>query len=152
MFEIVFKCPSCRVHLSASGDDAGYHFDCPSCGAAISVPSGDILFTCSQCHVNLLANSDSVGERFDCPQCHTQVSVPSQGKAIAIPDPPRQPKAFTPPRSPDVSDASPRQVDATPLPTQETDVDRQFMTTWGDYIAHAGLADEQDQKNDGKKK
>jgi len=151
MYEIVFKCRACSAHLSASADDAGYEFDCPACGAAIAVPAGDILFGCPQCQTQLLASKDAVGDNFECPQCQLRVQVPTQGKEIQIPE---RPQILVDAQG----DGSERPIPAAhSAPESEvynedtTQVERQFMTTWGDYLAAAGLTEVETKKEEPKK-
>ncbi|MBW7908190.1 MAG: hypothetical protein H3C50_04620 [Kiritimatiellae bacterium] len=139
MYELVFKCRSCATHLSASADDSGYEFDCPTCGALIAVPSGDILFSCPQCNNYLLATHDAAGDTFDCPHCQRPVLIPMHGKEIPTPERPHlahreSPSSATrkpPETKPPTAAAAPQ--NSTPAN------DLQFMTTWGDYLATAGL-------------
>ena len=152
MYEIVFKCTSCSTHLSASADDAGYEFECPACGNRIAVPTGDILFSCPQCEVHILASRDVVGESFDCPQCQQSVLVPPQGKQVIVPD---RPAIMA--RAVDTISANPTTTKET-APTSQalentTDPsDRQFMTTWGDYLAAAGLTNDNDENSQKRKR
>ena len=150
MYEVVFRCSQCATHLSASAEDAGFQFDCPSCGAALAVPAGDLLFSCPNCQTSIIASQDSAGETFGCPRCQTQILVPTCGREIPIsnhhitttgeraaPDPPEP-----------VSTAD--DAGAASLSGDKSADERQFMMTWGDYLAQAGLT--KDKKSDTKEK
>ena len=143
MYEVVFRCKHCEARLSASADDAGYVFDCPSCDASTAVPVGDILFACPKCRVNLLASKDSIGETFGCPRCENLVIVPSQGKMILIPNHQAVDSNGTTSLSPPDSARHPEERSSKTSNGRITPEERQFMTTWGDYLAKAGLTGEE---------
>lgn len=139
MYEVIFKCRSCLAHLSASADDAGYEFNCPTCDAALVVPAGDILFACPHCQISLLASGDAAGDDFGCPKCQQRVRAPLTGKDIPTTErtaaPLREPSDR--PREPSTGKHHAPDTDKSPENTSPGE--RQFMTTWGDYLAAAGL-------------
>lgn len=142
MYDILFICSHCGVHLSADEDDVGINLPCPNCALEISVPPGDILFDCPECGKALLASSDSRHQHFHCPYCEIQIAVPSEGKRIAVskhsPEKPTQDPQESPPQE---SSSTAPNVPPDPK-TRQRD---QFMTTWGDYLASAGLTDNDDE-------
>lgn len=151
MYEVVFKCRTCGAHLSASADDAGYEFSCPGCAAAIAVPAGDILFACPHCQINLLASGDTAGDDFGCPNCQQRIRIPPTGKDIPIRE-----RSTVHLREPSDRPIEPstdnHHAPDTNKPHENTSQhERQFMTTWGDYLATAGLAEttKADEKTNG---
>ena len=145
MYDILFICRHCGVHLSADENDVGISMPCPECAKTISIPSGDILFECSECGKALIGSADSRGHSFHCPYCDLEVVVPEEGKRIPISEtldvtPEPEP---TPPAPISVEDAS--RPTSSPNGSEKRQHD-QFMMTWGSYMAQAGLTDEKDKK------
>lgn len=139
MYDILFICRHCGVHLSADENDVGVALPCPQCAADIAVPPGDVLFECPECGKTLLASADSRHEHFQCPYCDLAVVVPDEGKSVPVSEhskPAPAPVSETPAPQPEESVAPAAATDA------ETRQQRQFMATWGDYMAKAGLAEE----------
>lgn len=142
MNDIMFKCPSCASHMSASTDDVGFGFDCPECGEAITVPAGDILFDCPHCRVSLLASANAAGDEFECPHCQVRVLVPGQGREAAIPAR-EQTAPITPLPIPQARPVeSPSDASSGPKGAGVSQSDQQFMIAWGDYLAAAGLTNQ----------
>lgn len=145
MFDILFICKHCGLHLSADENDVGVTLPCPDCANEITIPVGDILFECPQCGKSLLAPRAAARQHFHCPSCEREIIVPPIGKTIPVSEkteliaplpviapsaPPERPK---PPAAP------------ADLPSDADD--KQFMSTWGDYLAQAGLANEKPPEN-----
>ena len=49
MYDILFICKHCGIHLSADENDVGASFPCPECANDLTIPVGDILFDCPKC-------------------------------------------------------------------------------------------------------
>lgn len=140
MYDILFICKHCGVHLSADENDVGASFPCPECKKELAIPVGDILFDCPKCGKALLASRAAVRQPFDCPACNRQIIIPPIGKPVPVSEktelisplpnlppapPPEKPKPAPPPAN-------------VPADADE----KRFMSTWGDYLAEAGLADD----------
>lgn len=146
MYDILFICKHCGIHLSADENDVGISLPCPQCSTDISVPTGDVLFECSACGKTLLASADSRRRTFQCPYCNLDVVVPAQGKQIPLsshielnPTPKHESPRLIPPEDPSLPTTS----DQTDLNKCQND---RFMETWGDYLAQAGLTDSEDKR------
>lgn len=140
MFDILFICKNCGLHLSADENDVGDTFPCPECAEDLNIPVGDILFECSHCGKSLLAARAAVRQAFHCPACDRQFVIPPIGRTVPVSDK----IEFIPP-PPDTAPANaPERPKPPPDPVSpSTDAEqRHFMTTWGDYLAQAGLADD----------
>ena len=146
MYDILFICKHCGIHLSADENDVGITLPCPDCAKEISIPTGDILFDCPSCGKTLLASADSKDRTFQCPSCYLDIIVPKQGRfipsasQIELEPPQRPPPQPTPPTATTPQPATPILIG-----TEKAEKD-QFMMTWGSYLAEAGLTDEKDQK------
>ena len=144
MFDILFICKHCGLHLSADENDVGVTLPCPDCANDITIPVGDILFECPQCGKSLLAPRAAVRQSFDCPACDRPIIVPPIGKTIPVSEktewiaPPPLIAPSAPPERPKPPAAASIAPDA---------ADQQFMSTWGDYLAQAGLATEKPPEN-----
>ena len=140
MYDILFICKHCGAHLSADENDVGATFPCPDCANDLSIPVGDILFECPKCGKDLLASRAAVRQSFHCPACDRPIIIPPIGKTVPVSEKteliPPLPK-FAPLDMPEKR---------APAPTSANDSadagDQQFMSTWGDYLAEAGLADD----------
>lgn len=143
MYDILFICGHCGAHLSAEDNDVGVSLPCPQCSADISVPVGDVLFDCPECGKSILASADARGQSFHCFYCEMEIRVPEKGRNVEVSAQlptteelaartrtPPEPERSTPP-CPDTPDQRQR---------------NQFMSTWGDYLAGAGLADRDEDK------
>jgi len=151
MYDVVFRCSECGVHLSASPDDAGYIFNCPQCNKSLEVPAGDILFSCKSCSHSLLASHDTIGHEFECPHCQSLFLVPAEGKQIEIHQK-AQPIPDVSTQVEEVLQSNPLPpVDDLPMDQQEINQNHHFMSTWGDYIAQAGLIDGKKKKTEEKR-
>ena len=146
MYDIVFKCASCGIHLSASAEDAGYEFACPKCATPTAVPSGDVLFSCENCREKVLASSDTVGHTFECPHCQTPLIVPMADTQLEIHHQPTSLADVLPAEI--VPESRNEGSMSNDLPSNEQEVlqNHHFMTTWGDYLAKAGLTSEDKEK------
>ena len=145
MYDILFICNHCGVHLSADENDVGIALPCPNCAQDISVPTGDVYFDCPECGKALLASSDSRRQHFHCPYCEIEIVVPPEGKRITITEHSReQPTKSEPKPPPPKATTVIRQTSDDPDTRQH---DR-FMTTWGDYLAKAGLTDNDNRPKD----
>ena len=147
MYDILFICKHCGIHLSADENDVGIALPCPQCAKEIFVPTGDILFDCPSCGKTLLASNDSINRIFQCPACDLDIIVPKQGRLIPI-----APQIEVEPTSKQELQPPPAVTDM-PQPTTAKTVDDaksendRFMMTWGGYLAEAGLTDEKANKN-----
>jgi len=83
---IEFDCPGCGTRLRSPADHIGKRVQCPSCKAAIDVPSPGsdelddvttIRFACPHCKQPLEAESDMAGDEIQCPSCQSIITVPS---------------------------------------------------------------------------
>lgn len=141
MFDILFICRHCGLHLSADENDVGATFPCPECANSLVIPTGDILFECPECGKSLLAGRTAARQRFHCPNCDRVILIPPIGKTVPVSERTESispPPVAEPPIVP--QNAQPNPV-VSEVPAEAAD--RQFMSTWGDYLAEAGLADNQ---------
>lgn len=141
MFDILFICRHCGLHLSADENDVGATFPCPGCANNLVIPTGDILFECPECGKSLLAGRTAARQQFHCPNCDCVVLIPLVGKTVPISERTERsspPPAVEPPIVPQNAQPGPA---VSEMPAEAAD--RQFMSTWGDYLAEAGLADNQ---------
>jgi len=140
MYDILFICKNCGVHLSADDNDVGLQIPCPQCSHDITVPTGDVLFDCPECGRAILAGAETRGQSFHCFYCELEIRVPEKGKDVQV-------SASLPTRE-EIEDqlkASRESEEAKvatsePVPGAKPKND-QFMMTWGDYLAKAGLTD-----------
>lgn len=138
MFDILFICKHCGLHLSADENDVGANFPCPECAQELTIPVGDILFECSYCHKSLLAGRTAARQQFHCPSCRRTITIPAVGKMVPVSEKKElisPAPVYAPLPKPERSTAP------APSPGIPAD-DKQFMATWGDYLAESGLADE----------
>ena len=141
MFDILFICKHCGTHLSADENDVGASLPCPECAHDIKIPVGDILFECPQCGKSLLAGRTAVRQPFHCPSCERVITVPAIGKQRIVSETLNS-APFLPPLTPlTAPPASPAPAPTPPTGSPIAD-DPHFMSTWGDYLAEAGLADD----------
>ena len=138
MYDILFICKHCGVHLSADENDVGAVLPCPECAQEIKIPVGDILFQCPACSKSLLAGRTAARQHFHCPCCKREMIVPPIGKTIPvaektelIPPPPVLRPLAAPPEKPAPPPSAPEAAGSKD--------DRQFMSTSGDYLAEAGM-------------
>ena len=139
MFDILFICKHCGLHLSADENDVGGTFPCPECANDLKIPTGDILFECPDCGKSLLAGRTAARQQFHCPNCDGVIRIPPVGKTVSVSE--RTELISSPPV---IAPPAPRQTAPPISPGSEVVADandRQFMSTWGDYLAEAGLAD-----------
>ena len=139
MFDILFICRHCGLHLSADENDVGATFPCPECANRLVIPTGDILFECPECGKSLLAGRTAARQQFHCPNCDCVVLIPLVGKTVPVLERTASvspPPVAEPPIVPQNDKPSPA---VSEVPAEAAD--RQFMSTWGDYLAEAGLAD-----------
>ena len=140
MYDILFICKHCGIHLSADENDVGATFPCPQCANDLTIPVGDILFECPKCGKSLLAARSSARQAFDCPSCNRQIITPPIGKTVPVSEK-TELIAPLPVIAPLPTSEKPKpQPTAANLPAVATD--QQFMSTWGNYLAEAGLADD----------
>ena len=140
MYDILFICELCGTHLSADENDVGAIFPCPECANDLTVPVGDILFECPVCEKSLLAGKAAAWQQFHCPECQQLITIPLVGKNVPVSKPPPPvppPSAAVPPTTPENPQPKPLPSDLSPNAAVQ-----RFMTTWGDYLAEAGLTDE----------
>ncbi|MDY0145965.1 MAG: hypothetical protein RBS84_08285 [Kiritimatiellia bacterium] len=140
MYDILFICELCGTHLSADENDVGAIFPCPECANDLTVPVGDILFECPVCEKSLLAGKAAAWQQFHCPECQQLITIPLVGKNVPVSKPPPPvppPSAAVPPTTPENPQPKPPPSDLSP-----NAADQRFMSTWGDYLAEAGLTDE----------
>lgn len=140
MFDILFICKHCGLHLSADENDVGEVFSCPECTNNLTIPVGDILFDCPKCSKSLLAGRTAARQQFHCPSCQREIIIPPIGKMIPV-------SKKTELISPLAVLASPVQPErAKPLPSAADipadTAEKHFMATWGDYLAEAGLTND----------
>ena len=140
MYDILFICKHCGLHLSADENDVGASFPCPECRKDLTIPVGDILFDCPKCGKSLLASRSAARQQFHCPSCNRLIVIPPIGKTVPVLEKkeliPPLPAINPLPTSTKPAHASP----AAALPADAAD--QQFMSTWGDYLAEAGLTDD----------
>ena len=138
MFGILFICKHCGLHLSAYENDVGATFPCPECSNGLVIPTGDILFECPKCGKSLLAGRTAARLQFDCPSCNRSILIPPIGKTIPVSE---RTELISPP-SIIAPLATPKTAKPTPASSEvpANAADNQFMATWGDYLAEAGLA------------
>lgn len=139
MFDILFICRHCGLHLSADENDVGATFPCPECANSLVIPTGDILFECPECGKSLLAGRMAARQRFHCPSCDCVILIPPVGRTVPVSERTERlspPPAGAPPVAPQIAPSSPA---VSEMPSDAAN--RQFMSTWGDYLAVAGLAD-----------
>jgi DNA-directed RNA polymerase subunit RPC12/RpoP len=148
MYDVLFKCAHCGSHLSAEDNDVGVAMPCPACEKGIIIPTGDVLFACEGCGKDMLAAKDCSGEQFHCSYCDLVVIVPEEGKIIHIPE--RRPPAHAvSPTEKCQNESSVESVQADSGPRHTTAKQRQdenFMVTWGDFLATAGLTEPEKEK------
>ena len=139
MFDILFICRHCGLHLSADENDVGATFPCPECANDLKIPNGDILFECPDCGKSLLAVRAAARQQFHCPNCDGVIRIPPVGKTVPVTE--RTELISPPPVS--ASPAPPQVVQPRPAVSEVSAdaADNHFMSTWGDYLAEAGLAD-----------
>ena len=144
MFDILFICKHCGTHLNADENDVGVTLPCPECAQDITIPVGDILFECARCGKSLLAGRTAARQNFHCPSCGRVITIPALGKQHIVSETLTS-APFPPPLSP-LSPLPPPRAAPAPAPTPPSGspaaADQQFMATWGDYLAEAGLADD----------
>lgn len=140
MYDIFFICDLCEAHLSADVNDVGTTFPCPECTNDLTIPVGDILFACPFCEKSLLAGKTAAWQQFHCPECQQLITIPLVGKIIPVSQSPAPP----PPGPTAAAPALPEKLQPKPPPSkpQPDSADHHFMTTWGDYLAEAGLTDD----------
>jgi predicted RNA-binding Zn-ribbon protein involved in translation (DUF1610 family) len=140
MYDILFICKHCGLHLSADENDVGAAFPCPECAKEITIPVGDILFDCPKCGKSLLASRTAVRQSFDCPACNRQIIIPPIGKSVPVSE---KTELISPP--PVIAPLPVPEKPTSPPPTADIPAEadeKHFMSTWGDYLAEAGLADD----------
>ena len=141
MYDILFICKHCGIHLSADENDVGASFPCPECANDLTIPVGDILFDCPKCGKALLAGRTAARQPFHCPSCKREIIIPPIGKSIPVSE---KTELIAP-----LPDLAPLPMPEKPIPQPPAaDLpadapDQQFMATWGDYLAEAGLANDQ---------
>ena len=88
---IKFKCPKCKLRLSAEDTMAGQAQPCPRCKTAVEIPASapmpeadkprvklkEFKFYCPRCNQKLLAEEETFGFDIQCPSCGAIISVPS---------------------------------------------------------------------------
>ena len=139
MYDILFICKHCGLHLSADENDVGASFPCPECSRELTIPVGDILFDCPKCGKALLASRAAARQQFHCPSCKRTIVIPPIGKTVPVSE---KSELITP--LPDLAPAPPpeKPKPSPPAALPADADDKQFMSTWGDYLAEAGLADD----------
>lgn len=139
MFDILFICKNCGLHLSADENDVGITLPCPECANEVTIPVGDILFECPKCGKSLLAGRAVARQKFHCPSCQRLIVIPPIGKTIPVSE---KTELIPPPPviAPIAPPERPKPPDAADIPSDPENL--QFMSTWGDYLAQAGLADD----------
>jgi len=94
----------------------------------------------------VLASANTVGHEFECPHCQAILTVPEADTQIEIH---QQSKIVVANPSDEVEHASKNTEVANvdlPITEQETLQNQHFMTTWGDYLAKAGLTNDEKRK------
>ncbi len=157
MYDILFICKHCGVHLSADENDVGAAFPCPECAQALTIPVGDILFDCPKCGKSLLASRSAVRQQFHCPSCQRLIVIPPIGKTVPVSDkielisplpalapltPPPVGAQLAEPGFQGIEQARPLQNPPPAAAPPADAADKRFLATWGDYLAEAGLADD----------
>lgn len=140
MFDILFICKHCGLHLGADENDVGANFPCPECNQELTIPVGDVLFDCPKCGKSLLASRSAIRQSFDCPACNREIVIPPIGKLVPV----SEKKELISP-APACAPLSKPERSTTPAPAPEIPADaaeKHFMATWGDYLAESGLATE----------
>ena len=88
---VKFKCPKCKLRLSAEDTMTGQTQPCPRCKTAVEIPTSvpmcladkakvklkEFKFQCPQCNQKLLAEEETFGSDIQCPSCGAIMNVPS---------------------------------------------------------------------------
>lgn len=84
---IRFACAKCGQHISATPLYIGVRAPCPSCNAAVTVPTTSTLppaahpelvrFACAGCGQHISATRAQIGVAASCPNCNEAVTVPT---------------------------------------------------------------------------
>src|SRR4029450_5717825 len=84
---IRFACASCGQHISAATAQIAIVALCPSCNAAVTVPTASTLpppapaplvkFACASCGQHISAIRAQIGVTAPCPNCNATVTVPT---------------------------------------------------------------------------
>lgn len=84
MSNLLFACPHCWQHLSATDNKIGKERTCPSCKKKFATPAPELYFTCPACKAELSAPQTLEGKTRSCPRCKTAVIVHQDNHSLSV--------------------------------------------------------------------